>query len=156
MCYDAAAAVAALPAGGEAPGPPRPAAGHRVAYLCRLTGASARVECPRLRAELPARMAPPASLDAGYRDRHRRCRRHQDREVEDAILLGSDQLLAVDQKNAQPPFVLEPKFGHGSGFGDFHDLGLAIGQCLVEGAIVGLPVPVGAQERRHFQSTELH
>jgi hypothetical protein len=55
--------------------------------------------------ELFALGPPAARLDARHRDGERGLRGHQDRDVDDAVLLGPDELLAVDDEDGAPAVV---------------------------------------------------
>src|SRR5262249_47527149 len=58
------------------------------------------------------RIAPAARLDAAHWDNDLGVRRHQDGDVDDAVLLGADQLLAVENENGQVAGVLHTKLGY--------------------------------------------
>src|ERR1019366_1507815 len=63
-------------------------------------------------AALELRVGADASLHAGYRyDDYLFCRR-QDRQIQSAILLGADQLLAVEQQHRRFPEVFKPQLWH--------------------------------------------
>ena len=66
----------------------------------------------RRRSELAAHLAPTPRLDARHGNREAGLRRHEDRQVDDAILLGADQLLAVDDEHVARAVVDDLQFGH--------------------------------------------
>jgi hypothetical protein len=79
-------------------GPVPPPCAHRLAHVRGLPRAEGGVERGVARAELAAAVAPAPLLHAAHGDGHLRVGRHQHGGIEDAVLLGADQLLAVQQQ----------------------------------------------------------
>ncbi len=77
-------------------------------------------------------VVPAASLHAGHRDLHLRAGRHQHREVDDAVLLGADQLLAVYQQYGFCPVVQGHQLLDAARLGLLGYAEAAIGQCLAQ------------------------
>jgi hypothetical protein len=87
-------------------GPVPPPRAHRPSHVGRLPRAEGAVERGVARAELAATVAPAPLLHAAHGDGHLRMGRHQHGGVEDAVLLGAGQLLAVQQQERRSaPFA---------------------------------------------------
>ena len=74
-----------------------PAEAQGIGDLSGLVRAQRRVERGAAGGEAGGPVCPAAGLHAADRDGHRRVRPHEDGSVQDAVLLGADQLLAVEQ-----------------------------------------------------------
>ena len=79
-------------------GPVPPPRAERLAHPGCLPRAEGGVERGVVRAELAATVAPAPLLHAAHGDGHLRVGRHQHGGGEDAVLLGADQLLAIQQQ----------------------------------------------------------
>ena len=75
---------------------------------------------------------PPALLDARHGDLQSRPGRGEDAEIEDAVLLGADQLLAVEQEQRFAGAVAQAKLRHAAVLRDLADLGDAATDRLIE------------------------
>jgi len=73
-------------------------------------------------------------------------RRHQDGEVDDAVLLCTNQLVAIDQQNLAVPLVIEQQVRHIARLGDLQYPGSFLRKGLVERDVVRFP-PGCAQQR---------
>lgn len=98
---------------------------------------------------------PATLLDTGDRNRDGPVCRGEDREIEDAILLGADQLLAIEQQHGTIPVVDEAKLRHRTRRGDLGHAGSPVGQGGIEQSIDRLGHAIG-QEREQGQLTVLH
>src|SRR5215204_3368477 len=77
-------------------------------------------------------------------------RRHQDGEIDDAVLLGADELLAIEDEDRLRAFVAHTQLRDASLLGDLGDLRPAIAEALIEGEVERLTLGVGrAQQRQH-------
>jgi hypothetical protein len=96
------------------------------------------------RAELAAAVAPAPLLHAAHRDGQLRAGGHLHRGVEDAVLLGADQLLAVQQEQRAVGAVRDFEEGDGAGVVHLSDPGAVAGfvQCEPDGV-----VEVGGEQR---------
>jgi hypothetical protein len=88
--------------------------------------------------ELLADGGPAAGLDARHRQNERGSLRHEDREVDDAILLGADELFSVDDEDRTSAIVGDPQLRHATVGRHFRDVERAgsqgIRQRVVEGS----------------------
>jgi hypothetical protein len=87
------------------------------------------------------RPRPAALLDARHGDLQSRPGRRQDAEIEDAVLLGADQFLAVEQEQQLAGAVAQAKLRHAAVLRDLADLGDAATDRLIE------PQPAGRWRR---------
>jgi hypothetical protein len=71
--------------------------------------------------------------------------RHQHAEIEDAILLGADQLLAIEEQDRSTALIDEPQLRDAALLRDLGDAGAAAPQRLVEEQVIRLGDPVGEQ-----------
>ena len=121
--------------------PPR---AHRLAHVGRLPRAEGGVERGVARAELAAAVAPAPLPHAAHGDGHFRVGRHQHGGVEDAVLLGADQLLAVQQQKRPVGPVRYLKERDAAGLAHLRDAGVVAG--FLQREPVGV-VKVGGEER---------
>ena len=75
---------------------------------------------------------------------------HENREVQDAILLGADQFLAVHEQHRPVSLHHDLQLGHLARVAHFGDLGPAAREGLVQGEVVHVPLR-GAQQRHNRQ-----
>ena len=73
------------------------------------------------RREVRAGLAPAARFDTTHGDRQRGLRGHEHVRVEDAVLLGAHEFLAVHQEHAVIQRVLDAQVRHAAGVADFRD-----------------------------------
>jgi hypothetical protein len=82
-----------------------------------------------------APVVPATLLDAAHRHRQRAARRHQDRDVEDAVLLGAEDLLALVQEHGQLGGVVDDQVVDGRAAGQLLDRDAATAR-LSEGDVL--------------------
>ena len=111
---------------------------QRLADIGGLAGAAAGVVGAAGAGELGGLGAPAPGLDAGDGDDDGPARRGQDAEVEDAVLLGADQFLAVQQQHRQVAVVDEAQLRHAAALAEFGDPGGPVRQGLVEEPVARL------------------
>ena len=110
-----------------------------------LRGSCLVEEAPAVVLEVTRAVAPAPLLNAGDRDHDALSRGGKDREVKYAVLLGADQLLAVDDKDRSLAAVLQGEAGDAPPFGD---LGQGDGsgvESFLEG-VVERPAGAASQE----------
>ena len=81
-------------------------------------------------AELGGSVAPASTLGAAHRHIKRSAGGDQDRGVENAVLLGTFELLAIEEQDVLWGFIDHPQIRHRSAFADFRDFETIQGQCL--------------------------
>ena len=94
---------------------------HREVDLGHLVASASRVERAVGGRELAAAVRPAPRLDAGHRDVQLAVCRHQQRDVDDAVLTRADEFLAVDEQDRARPVVDDEQFGHAPAFGNLGD-----------------------------------
>ena len=80
-------------------------------------------------------------------------RRHENREVQDPVLLGADEFFAVHQQDRPIALHHDLQLGHLAGVAHFGDLGPAARERLVQGEVLHLALG-GAQQRHDRQILE--
>ena len=90
---------------------------------------------------------PPAGLDARHRDGQRRARRHQNGQIDDAVLFRADQLLPVDDQRGDQAAVDGPQLGDAALLGHLCNLEKPATEGTVQRLVVGDPA-VTADLRR--------
>ena len=130
---------------------PRSLGAQGVAHLGGLAGPARRiVGAPGARE--PGGVRTPASgLHTGDGDQDGLERRGQHRQVEDAVLLGAHELLAIEQQDRAGAPVDETQLRHAARLGDLGHLGASLGEGLVEEQIGRLGDPV-AEERKEGEA----
>ena len=106
------------------------------------------------RRERAGAAAPAPLLDAGDRDPHRAARRHEHGDVEDAVLLRADELLAVADDHVAAGRVRGQHLRHGAAGAHLGDLE-AEAERLVEGDVLRAG-PRPREERREDDPAVLH
>ena len=96
---------------------------------------------------------PTPLLDAGDGDRHFRAGTDEDGDVEDPVLLGADELLAVVEQHGFVERVDDRELGHRTGIRGLADRE-ATRQCLVERDVAGDRI-TGREERRDHDAAVL-
>jgi hypothetical protein len=95
-------------------------------------------------------VTPAACFHAAHGDGQLGLAGHQDAGVEDAILLGADQLLARHQKHAPVGFVDDLERGHAAALVDFRNIECFRRQGLVEGSVVER-LAIGPVQPKHLE-----
>jgi len=90
---------------------------------------------PRRGVEERGRLGPPPLLDTGDGDHDLAPGRGQEGQVQDPVLLGPDQLLAVEQQDGALAPVDQTQLRDPPPLGDLGDLDLPLGQGLVQGQV---------------------
>ena len=90
-----------------------PAEAQGISDLSGLVRAQRSVERGAAGGEASGPVCPAAGLHAADRDGHRRVRSHEDGGVQDTVLLGADQLLAIEQQQRAIACVAHLKRGNG-------------------------------------------
>ena len=127
--------------------------GERAGDLLRLARAPFRKQRPFRARERVRHVMPPPGLDARDGDGQARVGGHQDREVHHAVLLGADQLLAVQQQYRGPQVVQHAKLRDVAAIRHFGDAEVPGGERLVQGEVGGL-LPRPMQQRDHGEVGE--
>ena len=96
-------------------------------------------------AELRGLGVPAPHLHAGDRDHDGLVGRHQHAEIEDAVLLGADQLLAIEEQDRSTALIDEPQLRDAALLRDLGHTGAAAPQRLVEEQVIRLGDPIGEQ-----------
>ena len=130
---------------------PRALATQRKRNLLDLRAAAARVVGVRRRRELAAHLAPTPRFHARHGNREAGLRRHEDRQVDDAILLGADQFLAVDDEHVARAVVDDLQLGHAAPVGHLRHACRAGGDRFRERVVPWLGRRL-AQERKDGQA----
>ena len=92
-----------------------------------------------------AGVPPPALLDATDRHLDLRLGGHQDRRVQDAVLLGPTKFLAFEEQHAAVAGVLDQEFGDGAALADFLDGDGGGGDGFVGKLVLGRLAGFGVQ-----------
>ena len=89
------------------------------------------------RGERPRSRPPPASFHARHGNGQRRLRRDQDRQVDDAVLLGADELLAIDDQRRAEIAIDDTQLGNPALLRHLGDLEKPVRQPLVQHRVEG-------------------
>src|SRR5881227_3096376 len=100
-------------------------------------------------------VAPAPPPDAGDGNLHLRARRYADGRVDDPVLLGPHELLAVEYEHVAVCVVPDEQVGDAPALGDFRHLDEAALQRLLEFEIWELRL-FAYEDRGDFETTELH
>ena len=120
-------------------------AAQGLADVPRLTGAAGGEVGAAGARELGGLRIPAPGLDAGDGDDNGLMGRGQDAEVEDAVLLGADQFLPIQQQHGQVAIIDEAELRHAAALADLSDAGATQGQGLVEELVTRLGRTLGQQ-----------
>lgn len=136
----------------------RTARTQRVVHLPHLRGPRVGEERSLAGAKRLRHPAPAPLLDAGHRDLHPYTGGHQDREVQDPVLLRADELLAIEQEDVSVlRQVLERELRHLPLLRNLRHARLRVGQRLWQRQVVGLVgrrCLAGRHQRNHRQPAE--
>lgn len=122
-----------------------PGATQGFTHLGRLACPPRGKMCPRRARELCGLRPPAPGLDTRDRDHDRLAHRCQHAEIQDPVLLGTDQFLAVEQQHGDVAVVDEAKLGHAAQFRCLGNPGATAGQGIAEEHIVGALGSCGEQ-----------
>ena len=124
-----------------------PAGTQRFAHPLHLLGARLAEQGPAGGTKVPAAIRPAPLLDTGDGNNDLLADADQDREVQDPVLLGAHQLVAVHQQDLLARRVLERQLGNPPLAGDLGHVGDLALERLVEQQVIGRPVQL-VQERK--------
>ena len=108
---------------------------HRCGDLRHALRAPARILRPRSRCERSRPRAPSSGLDARHGNGQLRMRVHQDRQVDDPVLLRTNQLLAVDDQDAFRAAIDDAQIRDAALLRDFRHFHQARRQRIVQDAV---------------------